>query len=726
VAAAMMLVGLGMTMPLPLSSQSSVQTKPSATQDTLMEMRMEMRPSFLRYGLFGHYNFYRHTIGFREFVPSCCPQNFPNTANTGLTVGGLIELPIVGGLGIVARVAYSPLLTTFRTTGTVRSRIGVDVPRSLPITYSLETALGSVDGELMLGLRPFGGGELRNSFLAGLSLYAGGRGTYFLQRRFRQFEQLDDPSVVYETGTNIRGLAEGEIPNVRAFTPFLLGGLSIEIPLNSQKTILLAPEAFYVHPLMSILQDRLWQASSVRAGVSLRFGAPATLSPVDASAASKEAPAATPSTPKPSKKEERLPPNMLGAKIFSVSAMRTSATGAVQQVNNPLVELTESVLTRSRPLLNAVFFDEKSSEIPERYMRLKSPNERARFQIDPLAQADPLTAYYNILNIVGRRMNAYPKAKLTLIGYADAQQEQGGSQAGAALAQKRAERIRAYLKEMWKVDERRIAIKVGAPFPPSSPAAAARDAEEQRRVELSADVPELLDELRSTEIIRAVKPPVLNIRFDISAPAGLKEWKLEAVQTSEQARILKVFKGGSTFPESVDWNIASAPQDSMPRTNDDIVLRLEATDITGKSVKSPLAFVSVDMPGVNLDDEDVRADKPTEKKPNGERIDVVSVYGNNTATAFTGTDEIALRLVAKAKALIRPNSSVNITGFSDSNSPDVRQSSEARAQAVKNLLDEPRATAQGKGISTAFDNALPEGRWYNRVVEIEMRTPSQK
>jgi outer membrane protein OmpA-like peptidoglycan-associated protein len=690
-------------LPNRMAAQANAQT--NATANTRTADTPE-RWSNLRYGVFGGYNFNRHVIDFKEFAPSCCPKPFTNTMNTSLTFGAMAEFPIWGGLGVSVRAAYSPLSTTFIRTGdSLRTRIGSTVPRSVPISFQIGTNLGSIDLEPTLTFRPFGG----------LSIYVGARLSYFAQASFNQFERIEDPNVTYETGTNTRAEASGRIPTIRAITPFLIGGVSYEIPVTPKGNITIAPEAFYVFPLTSVLSDQNWRITSIRAGISVRFAPEAERTP----ATEPSKPTPTPATPPPARKDNRSrpdptkpPANVFAARVASVTAVSVSSTGTMQTNPNPIIEIEEFETTRSRPVLPVVFFDEQSAEIPNRYQKLK-PADRTKFLLDIPMQNDPLAPYYHVLNILGKRLGLYPKAKITLVGFADALREQNSQ----SLAIKRADKIKAYLKDVWKVDDKRIAVKAaGTQESIASGLSAGAAAEEQRRVEIQSDTPDVLDELRTSERTRTARPTSLRIKLDIQAPSGLKDWRLEAVQAGEKMKRLKVFRGSGSVPDVLEWPIASSAMDSLPTSKDDVVLRLEATDNEGKTIRAPFVFVPADV---------ITPESKRDEGDPDQRTDIFAVYSDNTAKAFSANDSTALRGIQKIKAAAKPNSTVSITGFSDSGASNPQQSSEARAKAVAALLSLPKASITGKGASSIYDNALPEGRWYNRAVQVEVKSPTR-
>jgi len=63
-------------------------------------------------------------------------------------------------------------------------------------------------------------------------------------------------------------------------------------------------------------------------------------------------------------------------------------------------------LNRLDPLLNYIFFEENSSEMSKKYKMLRS-EDIDDFNIDSLYQISTLDIYYNILNIIGVRLNKF-------------------------------------------------------------------------------------------------------------------------------------------------------------------------------------------------------------------------------------------------------------------------------------------------------------------------------
>jgi outer membrane protein OmpA-like peptidoglycan-associated protein len=109
-----------------------------------------------------------------------------------------------------------------------------------------------------------------------------------------------------------------------------------------------------------------------------------------------------------------------------------------------------------------------------------------------------------------------------------------------------------------------------------------------------------------------------------------------------------------------------------------------------------------------------------------ERVDSYTLfsfaYGTNTP--LSGNAE-AQRVVEQIKQTLKRGAKVTIVGYTDSRgNPNVNQAlSTQRAQSVANAIGFADAQAKGVGATTLNDNRLPEGRFYNRFVQVDVRTP---
>jgi outer membrane protein OmpA-like peptidoglycan-associated protein len=94
--------------------------------------------------------------------------------------------------------------------------------------------------------------------------------------------------------------------------------------------------------------------------------------------------------------------------------MQTKANLTVMPAS---VTIEEIKTIDSSPMLGQIYFEKGSSEIPSRYIRFGGAAETAEF--DEQKFRDTLEKYYQVLNIVGKRLTAVPAATITLVGCND-------------------------------------------------------------------------------------------------------------------------------------------------------------------------------------------------------------------------------------------------------------------------------------------------------------------
>jgi hypothetical protein len=152
------------------------------------------------------------------------------------------------------------------------------------------------------------------------------------------------------------------------------------------------------------------------------------------------------------------------------------------------------------PIRNYVFFNSGSTEIPTRYVSL-SDKQVKEFKEDQLGvyvtepssgrSTRQISAYYNVINILGDRMGRYPESTITLVGSSEKGQEDGRAMA---------ESIKRYLRDIFSIDASRIKVegldkpKIGTEKPGGS-VDLDRMREDARRVSIESNSPGLLMEL---------------------------------------------------------------------------------------------------------------------------------------------------------------------------------------------------------------------------------------
>ncbi len=218
----------------------------------------------------------------------------------------------------------------------------------------------------------------------------------------------------------------------QAFRLALGGGIGWAVPLG--RTVTLAPELNLRVPLTDVSSAadwKPWKVTQARLTVGLFLGI--------------------------SSKEEKPAPEEAPSVSVTVDATR--------------LRLEEVRWTEYFPLLPYVFFSAGSAELRAEYTSVAT---RGEFRPEELPM-DALRINRSILDIVGKRLQEYPTARLTLTGTTDGRQERSLE----GLPRQRAEYIKEYLVTRWGISPERITV-VARPYP-EKPTASRTGVPEDRR-----------------------------------------------------------------------------------------------------------------------------------------------------------------------------------------------------------------------------------------------------
>jgi hypothetical protein len=159
-----------------------------------------------------------------------------------------------------------------------------------------------------------------------------------------------------------------------------------------------------------------------------------------------------------------------------------------------------------------IFFGIDSSDLPKRYTVYPSSAHTEGFVEDTITST--LNAYYNYLNILGRRMHANPATTIEIIGCRDTIGERHGE-----LSLLRANTVANYLIHVWGVSPARIKITSrGLPEQPSN-MRLDDGREENRRVEILSKDWELVKPVVAKVKWQGYRPPgeryeIIRFKFD--------------------------------------------------------------------------------------------------------------------------------------------------------------------------------------------------------------------
>lgn len=653
-------------------------------------------------------------------VPTCCPEYRPLSA-LGFGVGVFGEIPFSPTLGVGARLGLSSFSMNFsqRTNVPFANATNIASPLSVPLLYSLTTSFLALSLEPYLLYRP----------IAMLSVHAGVGFSTLFSGSYRQSERLDTTGLTFSNLRSERNVLSGTMSNLASILPSVKVGAAYEIPLGAKGQWLIAPEASFALSfgnLVNALQgaNPLWTMSVARVGMSVRYSPErttrlsaeeiASLQTVEDIRYQKKREECAQTAPVPAKKS-----NVVVAKITSVSGINADSTA----VENPTVRIEEFLASRSRYVLNTIFFGTASADIAPRYERIGAA-ESAGFRLESFAEAGVLQIYYHVLNIIGKRLSLNPKAEVTLVGHADGLSEKNDKR----LAQSRAEKIKEYLTTTWSISENRIKTQTAVSRTPTgTDGDDVLEAEEQRRVEIQSNSRAILEELRFDYFVRVIEPPTIRFTVDISSNTKLKEWSLEVRQqdTSSNAarqadeRFKMLFeKRGTEIPENKTfvWDVAKSQ--NVPQSGEPIEARLTALEASSnaasdKSIRTiPVSLLSV-------------AEKERQRAPD-RRTDSYTLfsfaYGTNAP--ISGNADVQ-RIVAAIKQTLKPGAQVTVSGYTDTRGNEITNGilAQQRANAVAGLIAFPNMIINSYGATKINDNALPEGRFYNRFVQVDVQTP---
>jgi len=643
-----------------------------------------------RYGVAGHVGLNFHAAGFRALpgIPNCC-QQFESGASLGWDLGLLYELPFSQQWWLGIRAGYSSesatLTATEPTTVILIDRnevTGKDSSRLVEgeFEHTIDGHIGTIGVEPMISFRP----------APRLALYLGGNIAYVLQRNYDQKEEIIKPEnrgVFVENLQRVRNVFSGEIPDAASIIAGVVVGAGFELPLNSDGTMLLAPELMATFGLTNLVADSTWRPNSIRLGAALKYAPRPEPEPV-----------APPVEPPPAEPEAPL-------LVANVSAVGVGADGIEQQAFRLQVE--EFISVSMRPLLNYVFFPEGSARIPDRYVEM-SPEQAASFDLAGMHDVPTLPTYYQMLNIIGRRMKDHPEATLRLVG---TNADTGAERRNLDLSRQRAEAVRDYLRDVWDVAESRLKVEArNLPEKFSNPGEADGVAE-NRRVEIYASDRSILEPVVTNDTLRTANPPVIKFRPEVTAEAGVTGWRLAAMQ---DGRELKEFSGNGPVPGEIVWEV-NEDQEGMPRIPTPVDFVLDVRDNAGQGVTSPQGSLPVEQITIRRKRQERVADK---------EIDRYSLILFDFDKA--DLNDANTRIARWVKERIAPGATVEIVGSTDRTGEagyNARLSAE-RARNVAKLIG-AGDVVRGIGESDLYDNDLPEGRFYCRTVSIVVETPVQ-
>ncbi|MEP6626536.1 MAG: OmpA family protein [Ginsengibacter sp.] len=580
---------------------------------------------------------------------------------------------------------YASLLTEYRPNKTWGGMLNVaydnrggkfdEVQAPCNCAADLSTNLSYITVEPSLRLAPFS---------SAFYIFAGPTIAFNVSKAFtyRQDKQTDK---------------RGDWSGIRKTVFSAQAGAGIDIPLSAKTSttqMTLSPFASFQTDLGQAPRTvESWSVYTVRAGIALKFG-----------------------TGKKSTSKQPI------AEPIVVAPVTVAEKDVQFSVRAPKVVPLNRQVKETFPLRNSVFFDMGSTEIPNRYVQLSNTQANS-FKEAQLQQYQPnnlisgrssrqLAVYYNILNILGDRLRSNPNGTMTLTGSADKNPAEG---------KKMAENVKQYLVHTFGIDASRINTEGrDKPLIPSEKPTATKELdllrEGDRRVDIISTSPELLLQvggvsspyLKPVEITAVQEDPLdSHVIFTADgATESLKQWSVDV--TNEQGKA----------------------EHYGPYTTDQA--SVSGKTILGNDAQGNYKIVMLGETknGVAIQKESsVSLTKIVDPKQEGLRYSILFDFDKSKSVA-----SYEKFLTAVVTPLIPENSTVIIHGHTDIIGEENYNHtlSVERAKSTQQVIENALVNAGKKGVKfetygfgedegmAPFENNLPEKRFYNRTVIIDI------
>lgn len=475
-------------------------------------------------------------------------------------------------------------------------------------------------------------------------------------------------------------------------------GAGIDIPLSKKTTVAqmtLSPfVSFQTNLGQAPRSSESWSIYTLRAGVALKLGVARKRTPNN-------------------KMADAMP--MVTSTAFVTADRDVTFTTRPPKEIPPFVEVKETF-----PIRNSVFFNMGSSEIPNRYTLLIK-KDAAAFREGQLQEDQPqnltkgrsgrqLAVYYNILNILGDRMRNNPQSTITLVGSSDNNPDEGKVMA---------ENVKIYLVDIYGIDAIRITtVGRDKPVIPSEQIGGTKELallkEGDRRVDIESTSPELLLQVGDAAYLKPVQitaiqedPMDSRVVFNIdSASTLLKSWKVQVIDQNDSVQNYGPYT----------TNQASVPGRTILGNNTKGTYRI-------------LMFGETNTGHYILKQDSVSLVKLDSSKQMGLRYSILFDFDKSQTIA-----SYKKFLVEQVVPLIPDSAKVIIHGHTDTIG-DVNHNlnlSRERAKSAQEILQHGINDAGKKGVTfvangygaasdmAPFENDLPEQRFYNRTVIIDI------
>ncbi|PKL81069.1 MAG: hypothetical protein CVV25_01135 [Ignavibacteriae bacterium HGW-Ignavibacteriae-4] len=652
----------------------------------------------IRIGMFGAGALNMHSGQFSSYDGMLICGTFEDGSGIGWMAGNSIEVPFGTNFSFFGRAFFHKADGDFKSIPKDQPRVSLDDGTLVYLTteHQLDVSLDYVQIE-----------ALGAYYVTDKVYVALGPGVAIpTHASYTQVEEIQQPfGITFRNGESTRQIASANFDdnpntktNLRINVHALIGA---DFPIT--KNLYLSPEAGYIFPFTNVLSDNDWSVSTLHAGLVLKY----ELGTPEKVIIKEPAPITAPETV--------TEPKFTPSPIASIKAKGLLENGTTLEFAQ--VTVTEENNNNYVPILPYIFFDAGDSELQSRYITLNS-SEMNNFDESTL-QDSVIAVYHNILNIVGSRMLKNTNANITLTGCLEPLDD-GGNQ--NKLASSRALRIKDYLVNIWGIKPERIITQSRELPEEISNRKIAEGREENRRVELSSNSSDILEPVRLITHNSEVSPKSIVLQPNVKYDENLKSWDIEA-NYIDNTQLWK--KSGNGSPSSsMQWELDRNKMIELARKDEKgnhISVKLKVVDNEGNTDEASTAIPIFYEKKSKYYDGEIVKDSVVERYN--------LIFFDYDMPLINKENETTFKTILNR---INTNSSVSITGFTDKLGTDEynNQLSIDRAKSVEKAIKErvvpEKIFSKGVGETLIYDNDLPEGRFYNRTVIVEITTPLKR
>lgn len=629
---------------------------------------------------------------------------FEEGAAPGISFGVFAELPFGNStFSFLPSVSYQSLSSRFQTNPFRLEHafdLGVGDTVRIDRQREYQTSISTIALGASAAWRPIE----RFRFDAGLTLGS------FTSAGYTKTEHLLTPDVVYTTNNrSTLELEQGEV-SVHSFILSLITGVSYDIAFSDD--VAFSPRVNASIPLTPISGTgsnayRTWSVSAgAELSVALRQSQTIFIPPIP------------PELPTSPPVEKPIAVSQPDKSVLRVKVRAVGLTNSGEEVPEPVVAIQNVRVTDLAPTLNYIFFDDGQAEIASRYDQIDQSAAK-NFEYSAFNTENALEIHHSVLNIIGKRLQESPQAKITITG-TKSLHSNGDSTSEANLALARAQNVASYLQRVWGISSSRIRIKSrGLPESPSDDNTNSGQAE-NRRVEISTSFPEILDPLETRRIERTATPPRIAFYNDIVSDTGIQSLQITIKQGD---KIIERIDGLTDERRKEQlWNI---PSDEIASGSSDSVLWvMDIVDNAGNSAQVSGAInVKLAESTLDLNKRDTVIDKSIE------RFQLILFdYSSVTSSLDNNVDALLDRVSSSVSA----DAKIFLVGYTDITGDAAynERLSLDRASKTSLLLSSklkslgirsPQFTLEGRGSrELLYDNTHAEGRFLSRTVRISV------